>query len=171
MLPGQERDYSLIVEGAWVTYRDGKYFLFYSGDFCCGAEPSYALMVARADSPFGPFRRLGEADGSGRSVILERSESWSAPGHNSVITDPSGTQWMLYHAVDPKRPTFEDRVHGRVARRVLLLDRIEYRDGWPRIAGGRPSGSPQIGPVFFTDRKSTRLNSSHIQKSRMPSSA
>ena len=26
-------------------------------------------------------------------------------------------------------------------------------------------------PVKFTDRKSTRLNSSHIQKSRMPSSA
>ena len=26
-------------------------------------------------------------------------------------------------------------------------------------------------PDFFTDRKSTRLNSSHIQKSRMPSSA
>ena len=25
--------------------------------------------------------------------------------------------------------------------------------------------------VFYTDRKSTRLNSSHIQKSRMPSSA
>ena len=27
------------------------------------------------------------------------------------------------------------------------------------------------GPVVITDRKSTRLNSSHIQKSRMPSSA
>ena len=26
-------------------------------------------------------------------------------------------------------------------------------------------------PIEFTDRKSTRLNSSHIQKSRMPSSA
>ena len=26
-------------------------------------------------------------------------------------------------------------------------------------------------PVYFADRKSTRLNSSHIQKSRMPSSA
>ena len=30
---------------------------------------------------------------------------------------------------------------------------------------------PPLGPTFNPDRKSTRLNSSHIQKSRMPSSA
>lgn len=146
MLPGQERDYSLIVEGAWVSYRDGKYFLFYSGDFCCGAQPSYAVMVARADSPTGPFRRLGEEDGSARSVILERNEYWRAPGHNSVISDLAGTDWMLYHAVDPRRPMFEDRVHGRVARRVLLIDRIEYRGGWPRVAGNAPSTAPRPVP-------------------------
>ena len=31
--------------------------------------------------------------------------------------------------------------------------------------------SKSDGSIFLTDRKSTRLNSSHIQKSRMPSSA
>ena len=35
-----------------------------------------------------------------------------------------------------------------------------------------PAGeAPGSSPVTITDRKSTRLNSSHIQKSRMPSSA
>ena len=35
----------------------------------------------------------------------------------------------------------------------------------------RPRGSYVMGRNMFGDRKSTRLNSSHIQKSRMPSSA
>ena len=35
----------------------------------------------------------------------------------------------------------------------------------------QPNGVGILGPAVRTDRKSTRLNSSHIQKSRMPSSA
>ena len=51
----------------------------------------------------------------------------------------------------------------------------------PRCANGAVkgfavvTGDPKQGidnvPFAFSDRKSTRLNSSHIQKSRMPSSA
>ena len=33
------------------------------------------------------------------------------------------------------------------------------------------AGHYELGPLALQDRKSTRLNSSHIQKSRMPSSA
>ena len=40
----------------------------------------------------------------------------------------------------------------------------------PRYAAVRASPDG-IGKVYLGDRKSTRLNSSHIQKSRMPSSA
>ncbi len=147
LLPGQEQEYSRIVEGAWVTYRDGQYFLFYSGDYCCGAEPSYAVMAARADNPLGPFRRLAEENGNKRSVILERNELWRAPGHNSVIRDAAGGDWILYHAVDSRQPMLMDKIHGPVARRVLMLDRIEYLDGWPRIPQGQPSTAPQPAPV------------------------
>ena len=38
-------------------------------------------------------------------------------------------------------------------------------------AAARPSSTAQEGAAADADRKSTRLNSSHIQKSRMPSSA
>ena len=37
--------------------------------------------------------------------------------------------------------------------------------------GSGGASAPAAGPGNATDRKSTRLNSSHIQKSRMPSSA
>jgi len=30
----------------------------------------------------------------------------------------------------------------------LLLDRIEYRDGWPRVAGDQPSTSRVDGPAL-----------------------
>jgi hypothetical protein len=36
-LPGSDPSlYSRLVEGAWVVLRDGWYYLFYSGDTCCG---------------------------------------------------------------------------------------------------------------------------------------
>jgi arabinan endo-1,5-alpha-L-arabinosidase len=44
---------------------------------------------------------------------------------------------MLYHAVDARRPRSKasDEVN---TRRVMLLDRIVWRDGWPRMIDGRP---------------------------------
>ena len=41
----------------------------------------------------------------------------------------------------------------------------------PEIKRAVQGGQAQIGELLLSDRKSTRLNSSHIQKSRMPSSA
>ena len=41
----------------------------------------------------------------------------------------------------------------------------------PIIIEGASKGIVTGGLIVFIDRKSTRLNSSHIQKSRMPSSA
>ena len=127
------RPYSRLVEGAWVIYRTGTYYLFYSGDRCCGASVNYALMVARSKDAFGPFELLG-------TPILERSAQWDAPGHNCVVTDDQGIDWVLYHAVRD------------APRRLMLLDRIEYRDGWPRISGSRPSDTPQQSPAIARGR-------------------
>ena len=55
---------------------------------------------------------------------------------------------------------------GESAGWVLSREMNLVRDADPVGERGRPQ------PTFrFGDRKSTRLNSSHIQKSRMPSSA
>jgi len=138
--------YQRLVEGAWVTYRDPYYYLFYSGDNCCGPHAHYAVMVARARSATGPFETLAAATGRAQSVILERSDHWVAPGHNSVVRDARGDDWMVFHAVDPRRPraAATDDVN---TRRVLLIDRITYRDGWPAIEGGQPSAAPRPAPV------------------------
>jgi arabinan endo-1,5-alpha-L-arabinosidase len=137
--PDERQSYRSLIEGAWVTFQDGTYYLFYSGDRCCSREPSYAVMVARARNALGPFEEFGGA-------ILERNGFWLAPGHNSVVVDDAGTHWMLYHAIDAGRAHFEDRVLGRGSPRVMLLDPIVYRDGWPRVAGDRPSVGSRGAP-------------------------
>ncbi|WP_338502672.1 glycoside hydrolase family 43 protein [Sphingomonas kaistensis] len=119
-----------LVEAAWVSAHEGAYYLFYSGDNCCGPQAEYGVMVARATNPLGPFETLEQARGVEHSLMLTRNDKWLAPGHNGIVTDSEGIHWMLYHAVDIERPRQrqEDEINSR---RVLLIDRIEWEDGWP----------------------------------------
>lgn len=137
-------DYRRLVEGAWVRWRAPWYYLFYSGDNCCGPRAHYAVMVARSRSATGPFEPLAAAP---RGVILARRGVWSAPGHNSVITDARGDDWIVYHAVDVRRPRARpgDDVN---TRRVMLIDRLSYRDGWPRVDGDGPSDGATPRPAL-----------------------
>lgn len=123
--PGKEGTYDKLIEGGWVHIHHGKYYLFYSGDNCCGAEAHYAVMVARADHAMGPFTTLGEANGTGNSVILEKNEQWLAPGHNSVFKDENGQTYIAYHAIhnDPAKR------NGR----VFCISKLEFKNGWPVV--------------------------------------
>jgi arabinan endo-1,5-alpha-L-arabinosidase len=138
-------NYQRLIEGAWVVRREGWYYLFYSGDNCCGPNAHYAVMVARSRSATGPFQTLEAATGAPSSVILAASGNWVAPGHNSVIEDGAGNHWSLHHAVDARRPRTrpQDDVNSR---RIMLLDRIVWRDGWPRVEGDGPSEGPRPAP-------------------------
>ena len=139
-------EYQRLIEGAWVIRRGGYYYLFYSGDNCCGPKAHYAVMVARSRSATGPFETLAAATGAPSSVILERRGNWLAPGHNSVVEDEAGNHWMLYHAVDIRRPRAKPE-NDVNTRRVMLIDRIVWRDGWPRIEGDGPSSGPRPAPI------------------------
>jgi arabinan endo-1,5-alpha-L-arabinosidase len=139
-----------LVEGAWVVYREGYYYLFYSGENCCHGplqEVKYAAMVARSRSATGPFETLAQATGAPDSAILRRSDAWIGPGHNSVFTDRAGQDWIAYHAIDVRRPYVEAVISGdRAVRRPMLVDRLTWRDGWPRVEGGTPSAGPTAAP-------------------------
>jgi arabinan endo-1,5-alpha-L-arabinosidase len=140
-------NYQRLVEGAWVTARDGYYYLFYSGDNCCGDKAHYAVMVARSKSATGPFETLAQATRKSNSAILERNERWIAPGHNSVIRDSNGQDWIFYHAIDSKNRLLKNDISGdRDVRRIMLMDRLVYRNGWPVIDKGSPSTTLQPAP-------------------------
>ena len=122
--PGKEKDYTRLLEGAWISFHDGYYYLYYSGDNCCGDKASYAVMVARSKKSMGPFTRLGEANGTGNSVVLEKDEMWNAPGHNSIIRDKDGREWIVYHAIKRSQPK---------AGRVMCIKPVSYQNGWPAV--------------------------------------
>lgn len=133
IFPGSEKNYTALIEGAWVDYYGGKYYLYYSGDNCCGSKANYAVMVAKADSAAGPFKRLGEVNGTGSSVILEKDSQWIAPGHNSIVKDKKGNRWIAYHAIT--KDTFEaGKLSGADnVSRVFCIKPIVYKNGWPLV--------------------------------------
>jgi arabinan endo-1,5-alpha-L-arabinosidase len=132
-------EYQRLVEGAWTIRRKGWYYLFFSGDNCCGPKAHYAAMVARSRSATGPFQLAPN------KVILEASSKWVAPGHNSVVADRRGRDWIVYHAVDSARPRTKasDEVN---TRRVMLVDRLVWKDGWPQVLRRTPSNELKQRP-------------------------
>jgi arabinan endo-1,5-alpha-L-arabinosidase len=147
VFPDAGKPFRRLVEGAWLTYRQGRYYLFYSGDACCGWKARYAVLVARAENPFGPFEDYVAADRVD-NVMLRSNGVWRAPGHNSVIRDDAGDDWLLYHAIHDEHMRLAERTQAPFTPRVMLLDRLEYRDGWPRVRGDEPSVAPRAGPVW-----------------------
>jgi arabinan endo-1,5-alpha-L-arabinosidase len=133
-------NYRRLVEGAWVFWREPYYYMFFSGDNCCGPNIHYAALIARSRSATGPFEIMPER----RGVVLERNGRWIGPGHNSVVRDSAGTDWIVYHAVDSRQPRTrpQDEVN---TRRVMLIDRLVWEDGWPRVV--EPSEVPLRAPA------------------------
>ena len=136
--------FPVLVEGAWVIRHGEHYYLFYSGDNCCGPKANYAVMVARSRSAMGPFETLEQASGKPHSIVLEKGGNWFAPGHNSIVTDAAGQHWIVYHAVDIRRPR-EKATDEINTRRIMLIDRIKWVEGWPAIEG--PSTLPLRAPL------------------------
>jgi arabinan endo-1,5-alpha-L-arabinosidase len=89
-------------------------------------------MVARSRSATGPFVKLDRP-------ILAAHGRWIAPGHNSIAEDRAGGLWIVYHAVDSGRPGTPVNT-----RRVMLIDRLVWRGGWPQVIG--PSEGRQPPP-------------------------
>jgi arabinan endo-1,5-alpha-L-arabinosidase len=139
-------------EGAYVIHHGGWYYLFASEANCCaGPTTGYTVFAGRSRSPRGPFvdrdgisllaNRVG-----GTIVVTPNGNRWVGTGHNAVITDLAGQDWFVYHAIDRSDP-FLDEPYG-INERPMLLDRLDWIDGWPTVRAGRwASEGPQRAPV------------------------
>jgi len=106
-----------LVEGPWLIDHGGKYFLFYSANSYASAN--YAIGVARADAPLGPYTKASQP-------ILRSAGHWAGPGHGSVITTPKGETWHVYHS------WIAGQIGGGPGR-VPLIDRVFWDGGWPTM--------------------------------------
>lgn len=139
--PYQDSEYTKLIEGAWLHYHNGYYYLFYSGDNCCGDKANYAVMVSRARTANGAFEAFHVVPGKGSTPILAKNATWLAPGHNSVITDDAGNDWIVYHAISMDAAL-------KSKGRVMLIDRLQYKDDWPYVETQSPTTTPQPAPVI-----------------------
>jgi beta-xylosidase len=115
-----------VVEAPWLVKRNGTYYLFYSGNVYDGR---YRTGVARADSLVGPYQKHG-------APILANDDTWMGPGHGSVVS-VNGGDLFVYHAW---------RVSDGKGR-FVLVDLIDWVDGWPTINDGTPSDDYMPWPL------------------------
>jgi beta-xylosidase len=117
-----------VIEGPEIVRRRAYYYLFYSGNLCCGPNCEYAMGVARAKGLYGPWQRYR------RNPILDSDDSWLCPGHGSLLQSPNGRWWMLYGAYFA--------VDTIASGRSLLLDPVTWtRDAWPVVNRGKGPGA------------------------------
>ncbi|MCI0355629.1 MAG: family 43 glycosylhydrolase [Acidobacteria bacterium] len=134
-----------LVEAPFVVRRNGWFYLFYSGNACCGQQCSYALGVARSRRLLGSWKK------NPANPILAGNGAWKCPGHGSVVTDAGGRDFLLYHA-------YRADDFNYVGRQGLL-DQITWTAGWPVINRGQgpsaraafPLGAAQQKPGFLFD--------------------
>lgn len=120
-------------EGTYIHKRGGYYYLFASIGSCCeGLKSTYTTVVGRSKKLFGPYlNKEGQSmSDNHHEILIKKNEAFVGTGHNSeIVTDKKGADWMLYHAVSVANP----------GGRVLMLDRIHWKKGWPYVEGNTPS--------------------------------
>lgn len=89
------------VEGPFMFIRNGKYYFMWSEGGWTG--PDYCVAYAIADSPFGPFKRIGK-------ILQQDPKIARGAGHHSVIKVPGEDKWyIVYH----RRPLTETDGNSR----------------------------------------------------------
>jgi beta-xylosidase len=90
------------VEGPFMFVRNGKYYFMWSEGGWGG--PDYSVAYAMADSPTGPFKRVGK-------ILQQDAAVATGAGHHSVIQIPKQDKWFIvYH----RRPLGEKDANHRV---------------------------------------------------------
>ncbi|MBG0824152.1 family 43 glycosylhydrolase [Planomonospora sp. ID91781] len=138
-------------EGGYLVRRGGYWYLFASSADCCaGPTTGYSVYAGRSRAITGPYLDrekvpLVTSRAGGTIVIAPNGNRWVGTGHNAVVTDPAGQDWLVYHAIDRADP-YLDEPFG-INERPMLIDRLDWIDGWPTVRGGAwASEDPQRAP-------------------------
>ena len=114
------------VEAAFITQRDGYYYLFVSWGLCCrGPNSTYHVVVGRARDVKGPYldRQGKDMAQGGGSLVIQGYKDWRALGHNSAYTF-DGKDYLVLHA-------YETADHYK--QKLKVMDIHLDKDGWPTV--------------------------------------
>ena len=125
------------VEGPYMFIRNNKYYFMWSEGGWTG--PDYSVAYAIADSPFGPFERVGK-------ILQQDSTIATGAGHHSVI-DAGKDRWLIvYH----RRPL--GKTGGN--ERVTCIDEMYFDE------------QGLIKPVKMTNEGIKKIKFSFTQRSK-----
>ena len=100
------------VEGPFMFIRNKKYYFMWSEGGWTG--PDYSVAYGMADSPFGPFTRIGK-------ILQQDPAIATGAGHHSVIQVPGTDHWLIvYH----RRPLTERDGNSR----ETCIDEMHFDD-------------------------------------------
>lgn len=120
-------------EGIYIHKKGQYYYMFASVGSCCeGLNSTYTTVVGRSENLLGPYiNKQGKPMlENHHEILIQKNGKFVGTGHNSeIVSDKSHQDWILYHAVSVDNPK----------GRVLMLDKIEWKDNWPMIQGQSPS--------------------------------
>lgn len=108
----QEITPSGYVEGPFMFIRNGKYYFMWSEGGWGG--PEYSVAYGIADSPAGPWKRIGK-------ILQQDTAVATSAGHHSVVNVPGTDRWyIVYH----RRPLTETAANNR----VVCIDEMHFDD-------------------------------------------
>jgi beta-xylosidase len=97
------------VEGPFMFRHNGKYYFMWSEGGWTG--PDYSVAYAIADSPLGPFKRIG-------TILQQNPAIATGAGHHSVIHPDKDSWYIVYH----RRPLTEKDGNSR----MTCIDKMEF---------------------------------------------
>lgn len=116
-------------EGPKITRRGDWYYLITAVGGTAGPPTGHMVITARSRSIHGPWE---DCPANPLVRTQSRDEKWWSRGHATLVEDPAGDWWMVYHGYENGYWTLG---------RQCLLDPIEWTaDGWFRAKGGDLSG-------------------------------
>lgn len=146
------------IEGAWVTKKNGRYYLQYSGP---GTEfKSYADGMYISDNPLGPFTLQAH------NPFVYKPEGFAAgAGHGSLFADQYGNAWHIGTITISQKHMFERRLGIYPAfydEDGTLYSITKYADYPLMIPTRKVNGFDDIFPgwMLLSYRKNVEVSSS-----------
>ncbi|CUI14504.1 glycosyltransferase family 43, putative [Bodo saltans] len=118
---GFNGEWSTLVEGPEMIYRDGYYFLLFAGGQYCGWN--YGEGAARATSIFGPYEKMGTPLLWAPIAGTYQGTQLRGPGHATFVNDRAGQLFIIFPA-----HTDDDQCN-----RLPFIGKIHFVNNWPRF--------------------------------------
>lgn len=118
-----------IIEAPTLWKRNGRYYLFYSGNRY--TTDRYGVGYAVAEKPTGPYTK--PVDGPLLSSRRSASGDIIGPGGQDIVAGRDGRTWMVYHAWDQAQQY-----------RRLNIDPLVWENDVPHVLGA--TRAPQAMP-------------------------